>query len=230
MQDTFSRRAAWAAVIGGIALPVYQFVHPARDAISILSAPCAEIHFFGAVVYMTLAIALVGIYTRSAEQLGRSGAFAFVAALAGTIGWIGVLLVDGYLNETLARVAPTMQVEFHAAEPLGHSDPTASLLQMWVALQRTPFGNSILLLGLFCVLFSVGYVAFARALWRSNAAPPMPAIMMMTAGLLIGPSLLFPLVVEQVGAILLGGSFAWLGALQLRLAQRFRMSSPNHAQ
>ncbi len=100
-----------------------------------------------AVAFPLLLIALVALYGRQAGQAGRFGAIAFCTAVVGTMGLAGDMWFEGFAMPTLTQISP---------EILG-LPPTFSLLRLaWLVS---------------VILFSLGWILFAVASWRTRVLP-----------------------------------------------------------
>lgn len=153
--DAVGRRAAMlaptAAVTGALLFLLGVLLHPGRDGVSIAAAGdfYGITHGIEAIGLVLVVIGLVAFYVLGAMRLGSAGLVAFVTAVAGTIFWFGLLVVDGTRNPVTARYAPGI---VHTPADL---DPGAMVIFL-PAL----------------IVFPIGYVLLARVLVRSKMRGP----------------------------------------------------------
>ena len=111
------------------------------------------------VVFIGLVLALVAVYVRSAEITGGLGAFAFCAALVGTMVMAGNMWFDGFAGPWIAETAPEAILAG---------------------------GSGMLALGGLSsyVLFALGWIIFGVAGWRAGMHPGWAAAAFVVAGFL----------------------------------------------
>lgn len=191
------RRGALAALLGGSLLPIYQLLHPARDAQTVLGTPYALIHALGIIALVHLLFGLVTIYLRQQDRAGPLGTNAFILAFFGTALWVGALFLDAFLNPVLATYASETQTEGHGANALQVFGPMLG-----------PVG---LLVPAASLLFVGGTILFAIVTMRARVFPQLPALLVIPVVALFGAGVFVPVWIETIGGILLGAGYAVMG-------------------
>jgi hypothetical protein len=177
-----------AAFTGAPLFLIGTILHPARDGQGVAAA--------GDVYGVTHSIQAVGLFllenrhaallASAAHPAARQKPLAWLAALAGTLAWFGLIVFDGSHNPATAMHAPEL-VHSHAGLSLG-----AAIIVLPALL-----------------LFPLGYVLFARALlsqglpW-AGALLGVGAVLYTIGGLLIfilGPQSPLIQILEVVGAV-----------------------------
>jgi hypothetical protein len=143
--------ATATALAGGPLFLLGVLLHPARDGAGIAAAgqTYGTTHGLQAIGLLLVAPSLVSRYALDAASLGRAGLSAFLAAVAGTVLWFGLIVVDGTRNPVTATYAPEL------VHTTAHFDP----------------GGSIIIL-LALLVFPVGYALLGRLLARQGARWP----------------------------------------------------------
>jgi hypothetical protein len=153
-QDTRSRlrTVAKATALGGGPLFLLGvLLHPARDGAGIAAAgqTYGITHGLEAIGLLLLAVSLASGYALEAAGLGRQGPPAMLTALAGTMWWFGLIVLDGTRNPVTARYAPDL---VHTPADLDA-------------------GSAIIALPALLV-FPIGYVLLAQLLTRHGTGWP----------------------------------------------------------
>jgi hypothetical protein len=185
-----SRIAGPIAIVAGALvvltrLPLLLFlIAGAEDLTSFVLGPTHAINGVASIVaFALLALALVAIYEREAQDAGWLGLIGFATALLGTIFMAGDWWYEAFAVPRMAEVAPELIPTFVGGR----------LLMGGVA--------SFALLG-------IGWVMFAIASLRARVFPTTIAATMLVGGLLAGIPIGYPYL---TGQIILGIAIAWLG-------------------
>jgi hypothetical protein len=131
---------------------------------------------FGATSMTLIVVGLLAQAHWVRRHAGRFGWTAYVIAFAGSVPWVGLLFIGGFLNPALAKYAP-------------------ELVHPGVSRQVELYGWALLPFGLCLILFVVGYVALA-----------VPAAVLLGVGdAVFGGALLAhgiePIVIERIGGV-----------------------------
>lgn len=191
------QRSGLAALIGGLMLPIYQLLHPERDAATVLSTPYTLVHILGVLALTHILFGLVGLYARQKDRLGRYGTEAFILAFFGTALWAGALWLDAFLNPVMALTIPTTHTEGHGS----------NAVEVFGAL----LGPAVILLPLSSLLVIAGNGWFAIATARARIMPRLAALVVVPGAMLFGAGLYVSVGVETVGGFLMGSGYAWMG-------------------
>jgi hypothetical protein len=126
--------------------------------------------------FILLALAATALYGREADRAGRFGAFAYIAAMVGTMFLAGDLWFDTFAGPWIIANAPDL-----AANP-----------------------NGTLVQGAFAsyVLFAVGWMLFGLASMRARVYPIVLSATIVAGGLVGFYSLIPPYAVPLGGALL----------------------------
>jgi hypothetical protein len=199
--DAMGRRAAMvaptAAVTGALLFLLGVLLHPGRDGASIAAAGdfYGITHGIEAIGLVLVAIGLLAYCAPAAVRLGSAGLVAFLTAVAGTVFWFGLLVLDGTRNPVTARYAPAI---VHTPADL---DPGA-LIVFLPAL----------------IIFPIGYALLARVLVRNNLSWPgrligVGAVLYWSGSiplLAVGPRSPATAILETAGALLYTVGFVLL--------------------
>jgi hypothetical protein len=152
-QDTRRlRTVAKATALGGGPLFLLGvLLHPARDGAGIAAAgqTYGITHGLQGISLLLLAVSLASAYALDAARFGRRGPAAFLTAMAGTMWWFGLIVLDGTRNPLTARYAPDL---VHTPADLDAGSAIVSLPALLV--------------------FPVGYVLLAQLLTRHGTRWP----------------------------------------------------------
>jgi hypothetical protein len=146
------RSVATATALGGGPLFLLGvLLHPARDGAGIAAAgqTYGITHGLQAISLLLLAVSLAGASALDAARFGRQGPTAFLTAMAGTMWWFGLIVLDGTRNPVTAMYAPDL---VHTPADLDAGSAIVSLPALLV--------------------FPVGYVLLAQLLTRHQARWP----------------------------------------------------------
>jgi hypothetical protein len=153
-----------AAVTGGLFALAHlgQFLVADRsDLVAMMTDPVFVV--FSAAYFIAfplLLVALVALYWRQAGQAGLFGAVAFCTALTGTVALAGDMWFDAFAVPWLVQVAP----------PVVGADRSGSLLMAgWLVS---------------VVLFSLGWILFGLASFRTRAFPRAMSVAVAVGGLI----------------------------------------------
>jgi hypothetical protein len=180
--------ATTAAMAGASLFLVGVILHPGRDGASIAATGdwYGVTHGIEAMGLLLVAIGLIGLFALETDRLDTTGLVAFFTAIAGTVLWFGLIVVDGTRNPVTARYAPSI---VHTTADL---DPGAAIVSA-PALLVFPIGYALLALMLArrgmrwsALLIGVGAVVY----W--SAAIPLAVI---------GPHSSAPQILEITGAL-----------------------------
>lgn len=215
-QDTRGRLRTVAkatAVTGGPMFLLGVVLHPARDGAGIAAAGqvYGATHGLQAISLLLLAVSLVSVYALDAPRFGRRGLSAFLTAVAGTLLWFGLIVLDGTRNPVTARYAPDI---VHTPADLD-------------------VGGAIIVLPALLV-FPLGYALLALLLTRRGARWPglltgIGAVVYWTGGLAIfalGPYSPVIQALEVAGAVPYALGFVLLGRIWGHGRQRPGHSAP----
>ena len=165
VESPLSKQAGPVAVIAGglFALAhLGQFLVADRsDLAAMMTDPIFVV--FSAAYFMAfplLLIALVALYWRQAGQAGVFGAVAFCTALTGTVALAGDMWFDAFAVPWLVQVAPAV---------VGADRSGSLMMAGWLVS---------------VVLFSLGWVLFGLASFRSRAVPRASSIAVAVGGLI----------------------------------------------
>jgi hypothetical protein len=153
-QDTRRRlrTVAKAAALGGGPLFLLGvLLHPARDGAGIAAAgqTYGITHGLQAIGLLLLTVGLASAYALDTAKFGRQGPAAFLTAMAGTMWWFGLIVLDGTRNPVTAKYAPEL---VHTPADLDAASAIISLPALLV--------------------FPIGYVLLAQLLTRHGARWP----------------------------------------------------------
>ena len=164
LESPLSKHAGPIALVAGV---LFALMHVGQfltmddsDLVAMVANPAFQ--FFGVAYFITfplLLIALVGLYLRQANRAGVFGAVAFCTALTGTVALAGDMWFEGFAMPWIAPRAPQ----------LFDADRGGLLLAGWLI--------SVL-------LFALGWILFAIALWRAETLSRTMSIALITGGLI----------------------------------------------
>jgi hypothetical protein len=214
MLSKLTKWSGYASILGGLLFVVAVVLHPLRDGISVYNSGAAygAIHNLGAFGLIFQLFALVGLYVREADVMGRRGLISFVLVFFGQVLYICLLVVDGFLNPVLAQYAPE----------LVHSGTDIDPNLMTIVLPAL-------------TLFFLGYIAFGTSLLATKAQPRLGSLLITIGApiyiiggisiFILGPASLVVSLIEIAGATPLGLGYCLLG---LKLRQSVNVSDgPN---
>jgi hypothetical protein len=200
-QDTRRRLrtvAKTTALTGGPGFLLGVLFHPARDGAGIAAAGQVYgiTHGLQAISLLLLAISLASAYALDAARYGRRGPVAFLTAMAGTLWWFGLIVLDGTRNPVTARYAPDL---VHTPADLDAGSTIISLPALLV--------------------FPIGYVLLALLLARHGARWPgllvgVGAVVYWSGAIplfAVGPRSPLTQVLEVAGAVPYALGFVLLG-------------------
>ncbi|MGB0961086.1 MAG: hypothetical protein ACPGVY_00130 [Mycobacterium sp.] len=197
--DSLIRSAGIAGIVGGIAVALAYLTHPnSAPPDTVASTGWIWIHvgfMVSLVAGIFLLIALLGAYLRTGG--GYVGFTGFALALLSMVFIFGLDYSEVFIFPTLAVEYP--QVVEHYGD--GTSMPSVAF--------AFPVSG---------VLFVVGFVLFAWALYRQSTVDSGAAIVTIVGTIVFGIGLsgLVPMTVVRVGAVIFGAGLAWLGVSLLR--------------
>jgi len=135
--------------------------------------------------YLVL-MALMGLFARQAEELGRFGLMAFVIASFGTVMNIGFNWGGGFIVPALAIAAPEFLDQVAEAPP---------------AIVAAGFVSTF-------VLFALGWLLFGAASLKAKVFPAIPLWLLIISAIL---GLVSRIVDLGIPSVLFGVALAWLG-------------------
>lgn len=182
------RWSGLAALVGGVLFIILDILEsilfanlPQAEAATTSAWIIVQVAYIGAAVL--IALGLVGLYTRQAEQAGTFGLVAFVVAFFGGMMAVGSTWSEAFFGSWLAEVAPEIL----------STDPSSTL------------AAGILLSYL---LFALGWLLFGLASLRAGELPRGASVL-----LIIGAVIFPVLGALEVpfAAVLYGAAVAWMG-------------------
>jgi hypothetical protein len=194
---TLVRYGAPIAIVAGalmiITRPVILFTTPAEIGDFkeyVLSTTHAVNSFVSILAFALLVIALVALYDREARSAGAFGAFAFGAAVVGTMFMTGDWWYEAFAVPRLAEVEPDAIENF--------------------------VGGRLIIGGVTSfVLFGIGWIMYGVASIRARVIPRNISITILLAGFMSGVPIGFAYL---SGGVVLGAAFVWLGVWMSRVA------------
>lgn len=149
-----------------------------------------------------IALGLVGLYVRQAQEAGSLGLIAFVVTFTGTVMLAGLDWSAAFFGPWLAEEAPEL-------------------------IEADPSGTVAVGFFLTLVLAVLGWLLFGLASLRAEVLPRGSAVLLMVGAVLTFVLILLELPLELV---VLGAAVAWMGyALWTGAAQRSSSSIPEAA-
>lgn len=204
MLSKLAKWGGYTSILGGLLFGMAVVLHPLRDGISVYNngAAYGAVHNLGVFGLMFQLFALVGLYIREADVMGRRGLLSFVVVFFGQTLYICLLVVDGLLNPVLAQYAPEL---VHSG---GDIDPNL----MTIVLPAL-------------ALFFLGYIGFGTSLLIAKAQPRLGSLLITVGApvyiiggisiFILGPASSVVSLIEIAGAIPLGLGYILIG-LKLR--------------
>jgi hypothetical protein len=141
------------------------------------------VQILGLVALLLIALGLVALYARQAEQAGTLGLIAFVMDFSGTVMMFGLLWGEPFLGPMLAEEAPEV-------------------------LNIEPTGTLVAGVMLALVLFALGWLLFGLVSLRAGVLPRGAAALMMVGAVLF---FILALLELPLGSLVLDAAVAWMG-------------------
>ena len=194
---TLARYGAPIAIVAGVLVTVTRlvilFTTPAEtEALKayVLTPTHAVNSVVSILAFGLLVIALMAVCEREARSSGAFGAFAFGAAVLGTVFMTGDWWYEAFAVPRLAEIAPDIVDTFA--------------------------GGRLIIGGLISfALFGIGWIMYGAASVRARVIPRSISIAILVAGLMSG----VPIgIVYLIGGVVHGLAFVWLGTWMLRAA------------
>ena len=219
MLSKLANWSGYAGILGGVLFGVAILLHPLRDGISVFNSGAAygAVHNLGVLGLMFQLFAIVGLYVREADKMGKRGLISFVVLFFGQVLYICVLVVDGAINPLLAKYAPE----------LVHSMSTADAAPATLLIGLPGLG-----------LFFLGYILFGTSLLNAKAQPRLGSLLITIGApiyivggisiILLGPASPVVSLIEIAGAIPLGFGYLLLG-LTLRSGVNMRVGQMSYS-
>ena len=185
------RWSGLSALIGGGLLIIYDILDFALfsgvpDSQAMTSGVWFIVQVVGLIGLILLALGLVGLYVRQAEQSRSLGLIAFLTAFAGTMMLFGLQWGEPFLGPMIAKEAPALL----SVEPTGVIAAGAIIT---------------------IALVAIGYFLFGLASLQAHVLPRGAAVLLM-----IGAVLAFILFFADLpfGASVIGLAMVWMGYSQ----------------
>lgn len=177
-----------AALVGGALLAVSDILNaalfPGEPGSEVMATSSwFLVQILGLVALLLIALGLVALYARQAEQAGTLGLIAFVMDFSGTVMMFGLLWGEPFLGPMLAEEAPEV-------------------------LNIEPTGTLVAGVMLALVLFALGWLLFGLVSLRAGVLPRGAAALMMVGAVLF---FILALLELPLGSLVLDAAVAWMG-------------------
>ncbi len=181
------------ALLGaGILVAVGALMHPDESVEGAMAMPSwSTSHVILVLSLLLLFFGLTGLYGRLAGK-GMSALAGYVLAVTSSMLFLGITFVEAW-------IAPAVV----ASGPEG-----AALMAMGGPIMSGQLGMVLMAAAL---AYSLGWLLLGLAVWKEDSLPKWAGLLMIGGGLLMPHSPPLPLIVFQLGAVLIGAAAIWLG-------------------
>lgn len=176
----------------GILVAVGSLMHPDESVEGAMATPSwSTAHVILVLSLLLLFFGLTGLYGRLAGT-GISSLAGYVLAVTSSMLFLGITFVEAW-------IAPAVV----ASGPEG-----AALMAMGGPIMSGQLGMVLMAAAL---AYSLGWLLLGLAVWKEGSLPKWAGLLMIGGGLLMPHSPPLPLIIFQVGAVLIGAAAIWLG-------------------
>jgi hypothetical protein len=178
-----------AALVGGGLLIVSEVLNaalfPAEPGSEVIATDASWfiLQILGLVALLLVALGLVGLYARQAQETGNLGLIAFLMAFSGTLMAFGMLWAEPFLGPFLAHEAPAVM----DAEPTG------------------TFAAGVILS---VMLYALGWLLFGLASLQARVLPRGAAVLLMVGAVIF---FILALLELPLWTVVQGAAVAWMG-------------------
>jgi hypothetical protein len=192
---TSSRIIRWsglALLLAGLLIAIPFLFHPSdADPQAVLNSAWVPVHSLLLVGALLGLFGLIGLYGAQAEVVGALGLVGFILNFVGIALVVAALVLEAFVIPVIAASA--------AGQAL--LDPAGPLF-------GGTLGLVFLLMG---VSMALGTILLGFATARAAVLPRWAGVLLLVGGPLLAFTPPLPLIAGQIGAVLMGTSFVWLG-------------------
>jgi hypothetical protein len=186
------RWSGGALLLAGALITAHLFHPDGADPNAMLDPAWSPVHILLGAGFIVSLLGLIGLHARQANEAGRLGAVGFALVFVSTATVGGSILSDeGFILPAIAR-----------------DDAAGTLLDPSGPIFGGPFGLVFLSAS---IAFALGAILLGIATIRAGVLPRWAGVLLLAGGPLVPFAPPLPQVVGNVGGLLLGLGYVWLG-------------------